>query len=403
MVKCLNSNLSYGSGAQQLDALSEQFEQLSQENTFLRGKLKLLERVLPYRSSHVGFLTAVRNVVASACGAGHVLMAAAQGPHVRLPEVSPSGGSDGGGSREDGSSCKNRGYEPGWRSPAADRPVGHSAAGSLGSWATAAEVKPLPGLPIALALCPGPDGEAPTITPEAVEQLKKVTPREFQLLYKHCIQQLAVLGVAAEVHGPSSTQQARLERFLERIFVYMDQVVLLSPNCFVQSMYVNLETGQHERPPDEFWCALGASLNLTPQQLEEVLMARDMHEMNVAPVAEERVRLTSELSASLSAALSQHPVSSSDVIQTLSEVDEVAERLRRNVIREHQAQMDVGDFLCMGVLSPVQVARIMAASYPYIPDGVAVLHACGVGRGGASQPAAPHAAVAVYSAELPKL
>ncbi|GIL55578.1 hypothetical protein Vafri_11131 [Volvox africanus] len=112
--------------------------------------------------------------------------------------------------------------------------MGHTSAS--GSWSAA----PPAGLPEAaavLSLCPRPDGEVPEIIPAAIEELKRVSARDFQVLYKHCVMQLSVMGTAAEVHGPSSPQHARLERFLGRTFVYMDQINLLSPNCFVQSIF----------------------------------------------------------------------------------------------------------------------------------------------------------------------
>lgn len=48
--------------------------------------------------------------------------------------------------------------------------------------------------------------------------------------------QVGLLLVSAEVHGPSSPHHARMERFLERFFVYLDHVLLLSPSCLVKSL-----------------------------------------------------------------------------------------------------------------------------------------------------------------------
>ncbi|GLI60460.1 hypothetical protein VaNZ11_002617 [Volvox africanus] len=496
---------------QRLDTLMEQFQRLNDENTFLKGKLKFLESVLPYRDSHIGFLAAAKNgqiprshvqylqkggppEVAAAtalppaptaiapavimtvtaptlaattssgsfssetslsppavavAGSNHRitsvagLVAAAVPPlpstvsgavpqaigseaeiraastrfvtkqvplpclhsrHSRLAEVyaEPNAtaatatvteasvvamaATTGGYASPSAAAVARAGIMPddvASRAAAAGSgrlthgstcgAMGHTSAS--GSW-SAAPPACLPEAAAVLALCPRPDGEVPEIIPAAMEELKRVSARDFQVLYKHCVMQLSVLGTAAEVHGPSSPQHVRLERFLGRTFVYMDQINLLSPNCFVQSMYVNVETGEPERPSDDFWRTLGLSLKLTPEQLEEVRMVMVMHEMSVAPVARERLKLASELSASISAAVCQPPVSSGDAIRSLTEVDEVTERLRRNVIKEYQAQVDVSDFLCMSVLTPIQLARIMAASYPYIPDVVAVLHAC---------------------------
>ncbi|GLC59971.1 hypothetical protein PLESTB_001559400 [Pleodorina starrii] len=450
---------------QHVDALSEQFRRLSQENTFLRGKLKLLECVLPYRDSNIGFLASIKNgqpqrppvqywqhqpseptsagaasapppaspavapvssettswgtpwppSAAAAGGAGGVAAgtypcvgtaagapswnhsyagtnaAAATAPTAGHSSVgaaaataAPTALSGGIGGAGSGASHQAGGHDPLRPSaPSAPTcgPTGRSVAAAplpYGSWSTAPPAH-LPGTPAVVALSPSPDGEVPPVTPAVVEALRRVTTRDFQAFYKHFVMQMAVLVAAAEVHGPASPQQARLQRFLDRSFVYMDQVILLAPHCWVQSLYVNMETGIHERPSDDFWRALGDSLPLDSEQLEHIRMATRVHESSVAPVARERLQLACQLSASISAAaaVGQQPVSSGDVFKTLSEVDEVAERLRRNVIKEHQAHIDIGDFLCTRVLTPNQVARLLAASYPYIPDVVAIMHACG--------------------------
>ncbi|GIL55577.1 hypothetical protein Vafri_11131 [Volvox africanus] len=357
---------------ERLDTLTEQFRSLNDENTFLKGKLKLLESVLPYRDSHIGFLAAAKNgqiprsqvqylqkggpreftattvlppaptavapasiltvtapaLVAAASsgsfsseislsppavagvGANHNItsmagMVAAAAPpppstasgdvpqafgsgatiraasnrfatkqvplpclgirHGRLAEVyaEPNSTAATATATEASAVAAKAATTDGFASPSA-APVpragimhngvasgaaaaengrlthgstcgamGHTSAS--GSWSAA----PPAGLPEAaavLSLCPRPDGEVPEIIPAAIEELKRVSARDFQVLYKHCVMQLSVMGTAAEVHGPSSPQHARLERFLGRTFVYMDQINLLSPNCFVQSM-----------------------------------------------------------------------------------------------------------------------------------------------------------------------
>lgn len=52
-----------------------------------------------------------------------------------------------------------------------------------------AEVAMSSGTSALLALCPGPDGEVPVITPAALEKLKRITAHEFRMLWKHiCLQ-----------------------------------------------------------------------------------------------------------------------------------------------------------------------------------------------------------------------
>ncbi|KAG2440662.1 hypothetical protein HYH02_010241 [Chlamydomonas schloesseri] len=58
------------------------------------------------------------------------------------------------------------------------------------------------------------------------------------------------------------------------------------------------------------------------------------------------------------------------------EVDDLAAQLERNVLREQQSHWDLTDFVWLSTLSPVQGARVVAASYTYIPDALAIMHAC---------------------------
>jgi hypothetical protein len=62
---------------------------------------------------------------------------------------------------------------------------------ALGEWSTdAAAHLPCRAVQALVALCPGPDGGVPVITPAAVEKLRRVTARDFQQLYKHCVMQV---------------------------------------------------------------------------------------------------------------------------------------------------------------------------------------------------------------------
>ncbi|KAG2430771.1 hypothetical protein HYH02_013610 [Chlamydomonas schloesseri] len=231
-----------------------------------------------------------------------------------------------------------------------------------------------PKQPAVLALCPTPDGESRELTAGDVEELRRVTPEQFRQLWKHMCMQLGVLVAGAEVHGPGSPPFARLERFLAACLAYCDKISLLAPACFVHSMYTNIETGQSERPPDSFWMTCARALQLTPAQLEEVTSLASVYEQNVVPVVQQRLQLAARLSDTLAAATAA-PTTGGETLTALSEVDALAEQLQRNVLKEHQAHWDIGDFLCSSVLTRFQVAKALTVCFPHIPDGVAMLHA----------------------------
>ncbi|GLI60459.1 hypothetical protein VaNZ11_002616, partial [Volvox africanus] len=406
---------------QRLHALNEEFEQLSKENIFLRDKLKVLERVVPYRDESVGFLTKLHSSVTHTHVVHTAVPRAARG---ESPLLTPQSGnelshavseetdnsSSGSGlstvvaglsgeaqSSNNRDSRSNSGGEAGasasytsnaaagiavFASLMATDTVGLSRIASGSSWQQKlqqidryARNVATSGAPAVLALCPAPDGEVPTITPAALEELKRVTPQQFRMLWKHICLQLGVLVAGAEVHGPGSSPYVRLERFLERALSYMDKITLLSPACFVHSMYMNVETGQPERPSDNFWITCARALQLSAQQLKEVNSLAAVYEQNVVPVVQQRLQLSMQLASRLSAATGSPRGNNRDTLTALSAVDELAEQLERNVLKEHQTHSNIGDFLCSSVLTPLQVAKALTVSYPYIPDGVAMLHA----------------------------
>ncbi|GLC43456.1 hypothetical protein PLESTM_001475300 [Pleodorina starrii] len=423
---------------QRLDGLQEQFKQLSNENIFLRNKLKVLERVVPYRDESVGFLTQLLSSVpaAAARASGRTLTqteTAAAAGSVELPrerEQSPSASGDAADSNSSGSGLSaatpgTPGEAQSSHAPAVSGStegtagstgarvgtasggrclMGNTAATGIAAFTSLAssdiaapgigrmasgysqpqqhhgsgQSGSSPGTPAVLALCPSPDGDVPAITLAALEELKRVTAQEFRLLWKHICLQLGVLVTGAEVHGPGSSPYIRLERFLERALSYMDKITLLSPACFVHSMYMNVETGQPERPSDSFWITCARALQLSQQQLREVTSLAAVYEQNVVPVVQQRLQLSMQLSTRLAAATGPQrggSSSSSDALTVRLSVDELAEQLERNVLKEHQTHWNIGDFLCSSVLTPMQVAKALSIAYPYIPDGVAMLHA----------------------------
>ncbi|KXZ55056.1 hypothetical protein GPECTOR_3g214 [Gonium pectorale] len=250
------------------------------------------------------------------------------------------------------------------------------AAATAATPANGGPTKPAPLAPptAAVALCPEPDGDVPALTAAAVEQVKRTTPAEFQALWNHICQQMGILVSSANVHGPGSLPHVRLERYVERVLSYVDKVKVLAPVCFVQSMYINVCSGEHDRPNNTFWTTCARSLNLTPQQLSEAASLADLHSETVTPTVQQRIELAAQLQANLAAAR-RPPASCGEALAAIHAVDDIALQLERCVMREHQAHWDITDYLCSSVLTPPQVAKAIVAAYPYVPDGVAMLHA----------------------------
>ncbi|KAG2425375.1 hypothetical protein HXX76_013789 [Chlamydomonas incerta] len=395
----------------QLDALSQQFERLSSENVFLKSKLKALEKVVPSRQVSLDFLASVKSSgqqppqqqqQQQQQQAASTAAAAAAGQAQAQPGVpsdgavpSPSGSSSAGPAAAEAAlgisgTQASASVTPASAAATAPAPAGQPGGAALASAASASAlaaaaagpsgagwVGTAPSQLLILELCPGPDGEIPTMSPAAIEELRRTGVKEFLELWKHATLKTSVLVAAAEALGPGSAHAARLDRYVGRLMDYMDRITLLAPHCWFQSLYINAETLAEERPTDDFWMAIGKYANFSLDQLEEIENLAKAHDATVAPVVLERARLASELSTHISTTMTGPAVvESAHGISALSAVDTLTEQLQRNVLKEHQSHLDSTDFLCWSVLTPVQVSRIMAASYPYIPDGVAIMHAC---------------------------
>ncbi|KAG2425468.1 hypothetical protein HXX76_013678 [Chlamydomonas incerta] len=379
-----------------LDALGAQFGRLSAENQFLKSKLKALETVLPWRETSVNFLASVKTSSSSSNGAVQQCPAGLQQQQQQqqtqkhavapdLPRPPPScNGGDRAAAQLTAPLLHAAAQVPGLCGSSTSR-LGDAAAGTpapaAAAAATAATLCPHASAaapacpPLIVALCPGPDDdEAPDISPAGVEALKRVGVPEFLMLWKHIALQASLLVAGAEAAGPGSAKAARLERYTARLYSYLDKVVRLSPDCWMDSMSVNAETGLRERPSDDYWLAVGRYANLSRQQLQEVAHLAQALDAAVGPVVQERAALAAQLAAHIRHSAMQP--TALDATAALTAVDELAEALVRNVALEQRRHDDATDFLWLSTLSAVQGARVVAAAYPFVPDALAIMHAC---------------------------
>ncbi|GFR48245.1 hypothetical protein Agub_g10108 [Astrephomene gubernaculifera] len=408
---------------QKLEALTEQFQQLSRENVFMRNTQKILETLVSSRVRSAGLLAKLQSLAQgqpSQAGPATDLLAVPRPvpPAEPAPGVPPDLEFTWSEARAEVAMARLKlassraGVRAGERSavPQHSEAAASSEALLVGKAARSGKARKGPSdAPLVVAMCPGPDGEAPPMSPEVVKQLQHVTSEEFCMLWKHVCPQLAMLLVGAEAHGVGSPPYLRLERYLERFLIYAKKVLLISPTCFLESLYKNVETGQPEQPSEYFWVSCARALQLNSQQLRDAVSLASMHERNVAPVVQQRQQLAAQLSSGLAAVVANAPKTCKDMANRYC-VDEMARQLERSAFKEHQTHMYLTDFLCTSVLTPLQVAKSVVVAYPYIPDNVALLHAAKVLSGDSGnqlqQPAnqrAPNPNPAAAATALPAL
>ncbi|GFR48244.1 hypothetical protein Agub_g10107 [Astrephomene gubernaculifera] len=386
---------------QKLEALTEQFNQLSHENVFMRSKLKILERMVPLWDQRAGLL---RKLLSSAQEQAPQAEAAAP--------AAPAAAAAGYGATShpvlqswDQTSVRDQlaGSEV-CPSTAVARSVLHPQRAGIRvgtgiklhrAYTTAAKTfldpnphkgarKGAAGLPPLVAMFPGPDDELPPMSPEVIRHLSNVTKEDFCMLWRQICTQFGVLLVGAEMHGVGSPPYQRFERYYQNMLTYMDKIMLLTPTCFLSCMYMNVETGLHERPNDQFWVSCARALQLNPQQLRDVASLATMYERNMAPMVQQRQQLAAQLSTGLAEAASVSACRRG--LESRIEVDELARQLERNTLKEKLKHQNVSDFLCSSLLTPLQLAKLIVGAYPYILDPIALLHAfITLGGSGANQ------------------
>ncbi|MEW5302863.1 MAG: hypothetical protein WDW36_005604 [Sanguina aurantia] len=174
--------------------------------------------------------------------------------------------------------------------------------------------------------------------------------------------------------GVVSEARDRLAMLLLQAMSVFDKIILLAPDSFAGSMYVHLETGEPAAPDESFWRSVAQALAPSDKQLHHLQNAMDHYQSNETSRVSERSNLTDILLHTLGTS-----APSSGAIfraEFHNEVEELTTLLKRNLLQERAAQCTMADFLSSLVLTPLQVVKMAAVSYPYFPDGVAITHAC---------------------------
>ncbi|MEW5312390.1 MAG: hypothetical protein WDW38_004029 [Sanguina aurantia] len=151
---------------------------------------------------------------------------------------------------------------------------------------------------------------------------------------------MLLLQSATPGHGDIPVTHSFYASALQAMSVF-DKIILLAPDSFSGSMYVHLETGEPAAPDDSFWRSVAQALAPSDKQVHRDLPRQRAQQPDGHPAAH---------AGHLHALLGGH--------------------------LQRAAQCTMADFLSSLVLTPLQVVKMAAVSYPYFPDGVAITHAC---------------------------
>ncbi|KAG2498508.1 hypothetical protein HYH03_003759 [Edaphochlamys debaryana] len=318
-----------------LAALKAEHSRLSADNTFMSSRVKVLEVVVPQRADAAAALAPLLSRISSPT----------------LPSTEPS--------VLLASFCSGASSSSESTSRHTDAKVVDQASADAA---------------VASALCPGPDGEAPPLTADSLQRLRQTTPSGVQALWRQVCMQLGVMSASAQAHGPGSPAAARLARYLAAALSASERLALLAPAAWLGAMYTDCETGCRQYPGESFWATCVRSAALTPAQIAEAAELAAAAQRSAAEASRRRQPLAAALAAASAPASASAPAGCSG--RGAAEAQALASSLASALVADQRYAADAWSALCSSVLSPLQVARVLSAAYPFLPDPAALLSAC---------------------------
>ncbi|KXZ56991.1 hypothetical protein GPECTOR_1g896 [Gonium pectorale] len=174
-------------------------------------------------------------------------------------------------------------------------------------------------------------------------------------------------------NDPNSPIVQQVTACVERMGHTMKHVVLLNEPLMRQLLSINLETMQPAVASEAHWDAVVASLQLTPDQRDDILAVYDLYRTLAEKVYEERKLLTAAMGVGCGML---GPDAGSFVSRNaMADEMELVEKLDANLAKEHSARTLLCCFFFGKLLAPPQFAKVAVYSYPYFPDSLSVARA----------------------------
>mmetsp|Transcript_20276 Transcript_20276/g.56498 ORF Transcript_20276/g.56498 Transcript_20276/m.56498 type:complete len:437 (-) Transcript_20276:655-1965(-) len=235
-----------------------------------------------------------------------------------------------------------------------------------------------------------------------MRRMKQVTPTEWRRLWLEFMRESSMFALGAEAHGYGSVAYDQLTQVVQTYFGILDQITLMTPAVYYDSLYVNIATGCPEIPPVRHWEAVAKAVaqvaDAPPsrpcpaifeedetqkdarevphkQKVQECLAALELFDDRMSSVLQERAQLATSIQSYLHQDRHSTPkhAAAGDSLMAGVPLANWAAMLAANVDAEQNAHNCMSDYLCARVLSPLQLVRAVAASYPFIPDVTAIV------------------------------
>ncbi|KAG2501998.1 hypothetical protein HYH03_000494 [Edaphochlamys debaryana] len=213
------------------------------------------------------------------------------------------------------------------------------------------------------------------------------------------VREAALLVIAHETR-PSERYLKRLESAFDSLTAEVVRLGLHNPALLTNMRYMNLETGEEETPPADFWPAVAAGMRPNIQQVAACRTALSLYQERMAAVMAERQALSAKLQACLEPLQRGVVAAGGFAWQKASvEMEELTTALDATLTAEAQIVRLVRDVMSSSVFTQLQKARGSVMSYPYFADYFAIVEA--VAHTTPVDAFAPHAAAAAAAVAAP--
>ncbi|GLI60214.1 hypothetical protein VaNZ11_002283 [Volvox africanus] len=347
------------------EVLNVQVEKLTQENDSLRNMNTMLEKVLNLREEHISNLQEAAKVFSN---------------------LNLRGDADGSGSEETGMGTDTAaktvqdgmtmGAAGGGDSGAIVKTEDGTSSASIGMMDTLMTTA----IPVGLltrnghTLPTNMDG-ATRFTAEAI---RSMSSDEVIEAWKEYLKELSRYVVLAENIPPGQPVPAPVLSRITSITASMSELVhkvaMISPLNVKRLLATNMDLHAMVPVPESHWARVLLVLGLSERQRRDLLGARERFLSKFEAIVQERTALMGNLTQQ---AIPRSRVFA-DICSASLTAHEAADRLRANLQREHNINMEFVVFVFKGVLEMLQIAKAAVHSYPYYPDVLAmsnVLHA----------------------------
>ncbi|GFR45733.1 hypothetical protein Agub_g7149, partial [Astrephomene gubernaculifera] len=190
-------------------------------------------------------------------------------------------------------------------------------------------------------------------------------------------------GAAAGGGGAGGEAAAELERLVRELSVMLMRLGVARPleaRKFI--VFSRQYLGNTEKEVIELWKSVMKHIELSPEQMSEIVELKRMFLAKIEPIMEERKHLNISIQTNLPHD-TYHTKSSISYIKA----HEAVSKLRDNLRSEQHVVLEFTIAVFRGVFRPAQMAALLVRCYPAVPDALGIASALATELGEPDSPA----------------